>query len=314
MSWHYLQEQEGVCWDRASLDGAPNALLKLMPMPEASCLPGKEMGTLNRSRSGTMSARSTADRGEVQLMLFPGVFHVRTSQPVAKVRVLPAHVQDYFLKCCELLKKYNLDLSSRKTHQTCALEDCKKLSKGLTAWGMMSDGVFWELGTLARPIKGTECGSLGTVPTPLASKNLWPTPTVHGNNNRKGLTQKSGDGLSTSVKRQMWATPKAWDSRNILDPLAYFHRNSPPLSAAVHYWPTPLASDHRDRGNLSSPCIQRRKAKGKQISLSASVSIKSGQLNPTWVEWLMGWPLGWTDLEPLETDKYQQWLFLHLKS
>jgi hypothetical protein len=28
-----------------------------------------------------------------------------------------------------------------------------------------------------------------------------------------------------------------------------------------------------------------------------------GQLNPTWVEWLMGWPLGWTDLKPLATDK-----------
>lgn len=26
-----------------------------------------------------------------------------------------------------------------------------------------------------------------------------------------------------------------------------------------------------------------------------------GQLNPTWVEWLMGFPIGWTDLEGLET-------------
>lgn len=26
-----------------------------------------------------------------------------------------------------------------------------------------------------------------------------------------------------------------------------------------------------------------------------------GQLNPTWVEWLMGFPIGWTDLEDLET-------------
>jgi DNA (cytosine-5)-methyltransferase 1 len=23
----------------------------------------------------------------------------------------------------------------------------------------------------------------------------------------------------------------------------------------------------------------------------------AGRLNPTWVEWLMGFPLGWTDLE-----------------
>ena len=28
-----------------------------------------------------------------------------------------------------------------------------------------------------------------------------------------------------------------------------------------------------------------------------------GALNPPWVEWLMGWPLGWTDLKPSETDK-----------
>ena len=27
----------------------------------------------------------------------------------------------------------------------------------------------------------------------------------------------------------------------------------------------------------------------------------SGQLNPTWVEWLMGFPEGWTDLEHSET-------------
>jgi len=30
-----------------------------------------------------------------------------------------------------------------------------------------------------------------------------------------------------------------------------------------------------------------------------------GQLNPPWVEWLMGWPIGWTDLKPLATDKFR---------
>ena len=79
-------------------------------------------------------------------------------------------------------------------------------------------------------------------------------------------------------------------------------------------WPTPLASDNRDRGNLSSGAVKRRMEKGKQISLSQSVSNTSGQLNPTWVEWLMGWPLGWTDLKPLETDKFQAWLLKHGES
>lgn len=31
--------------------------------------------------------------------------------------------------------------------------------------------------------------------------------------------------------------------------------------------------------------------------------VCGGTLNPDWVEWLMGWPIGWTDLEPLETAK-----------
>lgn len=41
------------------------------------------------------------------------------------------------------------------------------------------------------------------------------------------------------------------------------------------------------------------------------VTHSGGKLNPTWVEWLMGWPLGWTDLKVLEMDKFQQWLQKH---
>lgn len=39
---------------------------------------------------------------------------------------------------------------------------------------------------------------------------LWPTPTVNGNNNRAGLSSKSGDGLATAVK--MWPTPRRQSS------------------------------------------------------------------------------------------------------
>jgi DNA (cytosine-5)-methyltransferase 1 len=67
------------------------------------------------------------------------------------------------------------------------------------------------------------------------------------------------------------------------------------LADAAQLWPTPAASDNRDRGNLSTPAIQRRMEKGKQVNLSMMVSEKSGRLNPTWVEWLMGFPTGWTD-------------------
>jgi hypothetical protein len=33
----------------------------------------------------------------------------------------------------------------------------------------------------------------------------------------------------------------------------------------------------------------------------AMTAGNGGKLNPTWVEWLMGFPLGWTDLEDSET-------------
>jgi len=37
----------------------------------------------------------------------------------------------------------------------------------------------------------------------------------------------------------------------------------------------------------------------------------TGTLNPPWVEWLMGWPVGWTDLKPLETAKFRKWPHSH---
>lgn len=36
-----------------------------------------------------------------------------------------------------------------------------------------------------------------------------------------------------------------------------------------------------------------------------------GKIHPHFTEWMMGWPTGWTDLKPLETDKFQQWRQKH---
>jgi hypothetical protein len=78
-------------------------------------------------------------------------------------------------------------------------------------------------------------------------------------------------------------------------------RGEPKLSAEVKMWPTPGAADNRDRGNMSMPSIQRRASLGKQLNLGMVVDPTSGSLNPTWVEWLMGFPLGWTVCDPLAT-------------
>jgi hypothetical protein len=91
------------------------------------------------------------------------------------------------------------------------------------------------------------------------ARQMWPTPTVNGNHNRKGLSPNSGDGLATAVKREMLPTPTVNDAKNSTLPPSQINRD------------------------LTVGATMRDGA--------------SGQLNPTWVEWLMGFPEGWTDCE-----------------
>jgi len=81
------------------------------------------------------------------------------------------------------------------------------------------------------------------------------------------------------------------------------------LRYAVSLWPTPNASDNRDRGNMENESIKRRIKLNKQIGLSTQVKEKAGPgtLNPNWVEWLMGWPIGWSNLEALDEIKLIRW-------
>ena len=65
-------------------------------------------------------------------------------------------------------------------------------------------------------------------------------------------------------------------------------------------WPTPrscsaMAATLTDKG--------KRFPNLETVMAHSDKTTIGGKLNPMWVEWLMGWPLGWTDLKPLETDK-----------
>jgi len=72
------------------------------------------------------------------------------------------------------------------------------------------------------------------------------------------------------------------------------------LSTAVLTWPTPRTKGMC--GGTGSWDLLNKNTTVKEARLMGAGN--GGQLNPTWVEWLMGWPLGWTDLRPLATDKF----------
>lgn len=136
---------------------------------------------------------------------------------------------------------------------------------------------------------------------------LWRTPAAMAGGTPKALlegqtTRASGHKIQVRLQDQvrMWPTPTTSDANQ-----AYMKNDHDlkkgNLRGVVKMWPTPQASDNRDRGNLSTPSVQRRKEKGKQLGLSMVASDVSGSLNPTWVEWLMGFPIGHTGLKPSET-------------
>jgi len=107
-----------------------------------------------------------------------------------------------------------------------------------------------------------------------SASGLWPTVTVHGNYNRPGISKSSGMGLASAVK--LIPTPTAMNFTG---------------GAAMCKW-----------GGAGAW------AKMKTMFTSEEIN---GQLNPQWVEWLMGWPIGWACLKPLAMDKFREWQQQH---
>jgi hypothetical protein len=91
----------------------------------------------------------------------------------------------------------------------------------------------------------------------------------------------------------LWPTPNAgnWGSST-----GHNGERVPFLGTAVKRWPTPKARDWKD-GKSAGTFGRSSPDLGKVVEQSAA----NGALNPTWVEWLMGFPLGWTDCEHLAT-------------
>jgi hypothetical protein len=66
-------------------------------------------------------------------------------------------------------------------------------------------------------------------------------------------------------------------------------------------WPTPTTGT--GGGNAGGSGV-RRTARENGTYVPSSI-------NPNLQEWLMGWPQDWTEIKPLETDKYRKWRQLH---
>jgi hypothetical protein len=93
---------------------------------------------------------------------------------------------------------------------------------------------------------------------------------------------------------------------------------SPLLTEETEYGymlPTPVCQDCRHAISRSNPQDKQWESNlGEVVARFYPEEVKNGsRMNPVFVEWLMGWTIGWTDLKPLATDKFQQWQQQHGK-
>jgi hypothetical protein len=116
-------------------------------------------------------------------------------------------------------------------------------------------------------------------------------------------TSVTGSGSSlTGRETHHVPTPTASDhierTSTSTEVLNYETNKSVSLDRWANRWPTPTSRDHKDTGDsILNGTVPVNGLLGRAVGPSTI----GGALNPTWVEWLMGFPLGWTDCGPSAT-------------
>ena len=265
-----LQEQVEEYLGDISLDGEQSVQSSGSNTQQAYCAPDKMTGFSRLSRFGMTYKPLTENRGEELLTLYREDFRVRTFQSQEKETDLKEKDQVCGKKCPALLAKYDLNTSSWKTAQCSLFEDLEQSLEIFPKWGMTVNGELFLHRMWEPTISGKEFGS-------------WATPTTMDT-----LPPKSPQALNkeATIARKGRSKPA-----NLRDQVSNMKN-----------WPTPVTRDYKDSG--SQEALIRARDKRDSPGLGLLVGAEGGgNLNPMWVEWLMGWPLGWTDLKPLEMDK-----------
>lgn len=152
MSWHFLQEGVAASWQHTCLDGAPSALLRLMPERGTSCLTASATGHLSNSQSGTTCEPSTATLGAEVLTSLLEASHAKTSANAEPEQELTANDPAFGWKWPESFVRFDRVSSLWRTRQCSLLGGLAEFSETWPEWGWMRSGECSELPQLERPI------------------------------------------------------------------------------------------------------------------------------------------------------------------
>jgi len=138
----------------------------------------------------------------------------------------------------------------------------------------------------------------------------WPTPTVQDSDKAtKKMRDNHQNNLTAVVfSQESFPTPTASEAEHCR--LGGDSQMSHSLSAKARrgdLLPTPTTRDWK--GGYKEEALTRKDGKSRRFDAlpnaaigGVGTDIVSGHLNPDWVEWLMGVPTGWTELDFSETE------------
>ncbi len=332
MSWLYSRALVEAFWAGTCSAGGRCVRLSGSPMPPAFSSHGRMTGFSRLSRFGMTCEPLTDEHGEGLLTWFRAGFRARTFPARERVRGSTGSEAGCGWRWRESSVRWDRALCSWRTRQCSLFGGLEEFSGTWWRWGMMRDGECWERMMPELRMCGSGSGLSGNWTTPSASdgrrggtitENMtgtslaqqiktpskWPTMTKADSHGHAWTSDKSapdGKRLTLVGAARKWPTPKASDGARG-DCVSERERNSPGLVSAVKMFRTPNATDG---AKWSHQTQEEREEKGQQVRLTHQLEA-GGALNPVWVEWLMGWPLGWTDLRRLEMGRFQAWRRSH---
>ena len=288
MSWLFSQALVEEYLGDICLDGEQSVQSSGNPIQQAYCAPDKMTKFSRLSRFGMTFKPLTEDLGEELLTLYLEAFPAKTLVPLEKEQELMENDQECGEKWRGSFTKYDQDSSLWKTHQCSLLGDLEEFSETWPQWGLMRGGECWEQRTLEQTIRGTGFGLSPDGEATFHTPNT--TGLDGGSNSRKALKKRMESWPTPDANCGAMGTQELWTPKRKSGHQAQYSINQ---AVRDKMFPTPTAHNSKEG---AYPAEYTRKT-------PTLATHAGGKLNPMWVEWLMGWPLEWTDLKPLEMDK-----------
>jgi len=286
MAWLYVPDMEALKSELndSLMNTEPFVMWRGKPLPPHTLLKKWKKGGWITLLSGLTCEPSRAKNGLEKWILSLEDSHANPIQVLESNSLKRIH-GIYGPTSKELLGKCDQTSSSLRMFQVSLNGDLIKLSLTSTNWGIMRHGVLWALPKLGHFTKEEDGSYLRTLPTPTTQGNVQ----VLGQYNKKNGTTLGG-------YARMFPTPTASDGTRTN--LTYGAGNLT-LKGHVKMLPTPTSNEdsYRLKGNSqASKCLAALAKKG-ELTNGKDPFNQSGRLNPQWVAWLMGLPIGWINLD-----------------